>query len=52
MQSTFGAAGMGGGNLVGIHDQHTEFVVGTAWSLFEEGVIASCSWDQFVNMWR
>lgn len=50
--SSFGTSGMGGGRLVRIHDQHTEFVVGTAWSLFEEGVLASCSWDQLVHMWR
>ena len=48
----FGNAGMGGGRLAGIYDQHTEFVVGVAWSFFEAGVVASCSWDQEVHLWR
>jgi peroxin-7 len=30
---------------------HTEFVVGLSWSLFEQGVIASASWDQQVHLW-
>lgn len=48
----FENAGMGGGRLAGIYDQHTEFVVGVAWSFFEAGVVASCSWDQEVHLWR
>ncbi|KAF8757738.1 WD domain, G-beta repeat [Rhizoctonia solani] len=36
--------------LLAIHDLHTEFVVGCAWSLFEEGVIASCGWDCALNI--
>ena len=51
MSSSFGSAGMGGGRLLRIHDQHTEFVVGASWSLYEEGVLATCSWDQTVNIW-
>lgn len=39
-------------NLVRIHDAHTEFVVGCAWSLYEEGVLATCSWDCKVNIFR
>ncbi|KAH9004735.1 WD40-repeat-containing domain protein [Lactarius hatsudake] len=31
----------GQNNLVRIHDAHTEFVVGCAWSLYEEGVLAT-----------
>jgi peroxin-7 len=38
--------------LVGIHDAHTEFVVGCAWSLYEEGVLATCSWDCKLNIFR
>jgi peroxin-7 len=35
----------GNKSLVRIHDAHSEFVVGgCAWSLFEEGVLATCSW--------
>jgi len=41
-----------GSSLVHIHDAHTEFVVGCAWSLFEEGLLASCSWDCKVNVFR
>lgn len=29
-----------------IYDQHREFVIGLAWSLFEAGVLATASWDQ------
>ncbi|KAI9440565.1 WD40-repeat-containing domain protein [Lactarius indigo] len=42
----------GQNNLVRIHDAHTEFVVGCAWSLYEEGVLATCSWDCKVNIFR
>lgn len=35
-----------------IHDPHTEFVVGCAWSLFEEGVLASCSWDSTISVFH
>lgn len=51
LSSAFSSAGLGGGRLMRIFDQHTEFVVGTAWSLFEENVIATCSWDQTVALW-
>ena len=46
--STFGAGGMGGARLEAVRSEHTEFVVGVAWSYFQEGVLASCSWDQSV----
>lgn len=46
----FGSTGLGGGRMVGIHQDHTEFVVGLAWSFFEP-TIASCSWDQEVHLW-
>ncbi|KAG8935689.1 peroxisomal targeting signal 2 receptor [Tulasnella sp. 418] len=39
-------------SLLNIHDTHTEFVVGCAWSLFEDGVIASCSWDHSLHIYR
>jgi len=41
-----------GSNLLHIHDAHTEFVVGCAWSLYEERVLATCSWDCRVNVFR
>jgi len=39
-------------HLMHIHDAHTEFVVGCSWSLYEEGVIASCGWDGRLNLFR
>lgn len=33
------------------HDAHTEFVVGLGWSLFDEGVIATCAWDCETHLW-
>jgi len=36
----------------GLHDGHTEFVSGLAWSFFEPGVLASCAWDQEVHVWK
>lgn len=38
--------------LLYIHDPHTEFVVGCAWSLYDEGVLASCGWDGRLNVFR
>ncbi|KAF9477604.1 WD40 repeat-like protein [Pholiota conissans] len=38
--------------LLHINDTHTEFVVGVSWSLYEEGVLASCGWDGRVNVFR
>ncbi|KAF8906852.1 WD40-repeat-containing domain protein [Gymnopilus junonius] len=38
--------------LLHIHDPHTEFVVGVAWSLYDEGVLASCGWDGKVHVFR
>ena len=31
---------------------HTEFVVGCEWSLFQEGVVASCGWDNMLHVWH
>ncbi|KIM90380.1 hypothetical protein PILCRDRAFT_59926 [Piloderma croceum F 1598] len=38
--------------LLHIHDPHTEFVVGCSWSLYDEGVLASCGWDSKLNVFR
>ena len=38
--------------LLYIEDGHTEFVVGCAWSLYDEGLLASCGWDSKVNLCR
>ncbi|BGP15556.1 hypothetical protein JCM10213_001353 [Rhodosporidiobolus nylandii] len=48
----FSAQGGMGARMERVWDRHTEFVTGVAWSLYEEGVIASCGWDQEVHMWR
>lgn len=50
--TTFSAQGGMGARIERVWDRHTEFVVGAAWSLWEEGVVASCSWDQEVHLWR
>ncbi|GAC73003.1 peroxisomal targeting signal type 2 receptor [Moesziomyces antarcticus T-34] len=34
-----------------IHDTHTEFVVGVAWSLFQDGLVASTAWDSETHLW-
>ncbi|KDQ61514.1 hypothetical protein JAAARDRAFT_704850 [Jaapia argillacea MUCL 33604] len=46
------APAAGRNQLLYIHDPHTEFVVGCGWSLYEEGVLASCSWDSRLNVFR
>ena len=38
--------------LMYIHDPHTEFVVGCGWSLYDEGVLASCGWDSRLDVFR
>jgi len=35
-----------------IYDKHTEFVTGCAWGLYEEGLLASCSWDHSLHLFR
>ncbi|KAG8221029.1 WD40 repeat-like protein, partial [Butyriboletus roseoflavus] len=42
----------GGSNLLYIHDPHTEFVAGCGWSLYDEGLLASCGWDGRLNVFR
>jgi len=41
-----------GTHLLYIHDPHTEFVVGCGWSLYDEGMLASCGWDGRLTMFR
>lgn len=48
--AAFGSGGMGG-RVVGVHGAHTEFVTGVGWSLYEPGLVASCGWDQMVDLW-
>lgn len=52
-----GPAGAGGALLTAAaparrYTHHSEFVVGLEWSLFEEGVAASCGWDSSLVCWR
>ena len=35
-----------------VHSEHTEFVMGVAWSLFDEGLLASCAWDEEMHLYR
>ncbi|TKY84661.1 hypothetical protein EX895_006563 [Sporisorium graminicola] len=41
----------GGNSMRKIHETHTEFVVGVAWSLFQEGLVASTAWDSETHLW-
>lgn len=42
----------GQSHLLHIHNPHTEFVVGCGWSLYDEGILASCGWDSRLNVFR
>jgi len=42
----------GGPNLLQVHDPHTEFAAGCSWSLYDEGLIASCGWDGKLFVFR
>jgi len=42
----------GGSNLLRVHDSHTEFVAGCSWSLYDEGLLASCGWDGKLCVFR
>lgn len=42
----------GGSHLLHIHDPHTEFVAGCGWSLYDEGLLASCGWDGRLNVFQ
>ncbi|ORX35068.1 WD40-repeat-containing domain protein [Kockovaella imperatae] len=35
-----------------VHHDHTEFTMGCAWALFERDLIADCSWDEEVHVYR
>ncbi|KAN0060100.1 peroxisomal targeting signal 2 receptor [Thecaphora frezii] len=41
----------GAGAMRRLHDAHTEFVVGIAWALFQEGLVASTAWDMETHLW-
>lgn len=43
--------GAGPRSLTAVHDAHTEFVVGLAWGLFQEGLVATCAWDCEAHLW-
>lgn len=43
---------MGGAPERSVHDQHSEFVMGMGWALFDQGLLASCAWDQEVHLFR
>ena len=43
---------MGGTPERSVHDQHSEFVMGMGWALFDQGLLASCAWDQEVHLFR
>ncbi|KAJ2852514.1 peroxisomal targeting signal 2 receptor [Coemansia brasiliensis] len=40
------------GSVVFVHDAHREFVFGVDWSLFHPGVMATCSWDEQVHLFK
>ncbi|KZT41680.1 peroxin 7 [Sistotremastrum suecicum HHB10207 ss-3] len=39
-------------SLLYIHDAHSEFVSGCAWSLYDEGILGTCAWDCRLNVFR
>ncbi|KAG2232495.1 WD40-repeat-containing domain protein [Thamnidium elegans] len=39
-----------GQNLIHVHDAHTEFVLGLDFNLYVEGQVATCAWDEKVNV--
>ncbi|KAJ1667037.1 peroxisomal targeting signal 2 receptor [Coemansia sp. RSA 1813] len=38
------------GSVVYVHGAHKEFVFGVDWSLFHPGQIATCSWDEYIDI--
>lgn len=44
--------GTSGARCTDMYGEHREFVIGMNWSLYEPGVLATCSWDQEVHVWR
>jgi len=41
-----------GDPLVEKLENHTEFAVGCDFSMFVEGLVASCGWDNSVAVWK
>lgn len=37
--------------LARLWDHHTEFAVGLDWSTLNEGMLASCGWDEMTYVW-
>ncbi|KAJ2991653.1 peroxisomal targeting signal 2 receptor [Globomyces sp. JEL0801] len=35
-----------------VHDDHTEFVLGVDFNLFQPGLLATCAWDGFVDIFH
>jgi peroxin-7 len=35
-----------------VHDVHTEFVLGVDFSLFVPGLVATCAWDERINIFQ
>lgn len=40
------------GSVVYVHGAHKEFVFGIDWSLFQPGLLATCSWDEQVHLFQ
>ncbi|WRT63205.1 uncharacterized protein IL334_000108 [Kwoniella shivajii] len=39
-------------NPIHVHSEHTEFVMGINWALFDPGLLASAAWDEEVHLYR
>lgn len=53
--ATGGACGSepyGGFAQLNLFPHHDEFVMGLEWSLFEDGMAASCGWDRTLVVWK
>jgi peroxin-7 len=35
-----------------VHGDHSEFVFGVDWSLFNPGMIATCAWDEKIHIFQ
>jgi peroxin-7 len=35
-----------------VHTDHSEFVMGLGWALFDPGLLGSCAWDEEVHLYR
>lgn len=38
-------------SMLRLWDHHTEFAVGLSWSTLNEGMLASCGWDEMTYVW-